>query len=186
MVTLSEQQKAMLQNIPKHTDDQARELRGLFEKQLRELYWTENAILPMLAETIENSTSKDLTLVLHEQRTEIVKHLSRLDKIFDAIGIEAASLPYKAVECLIEESDDIAGIIKPGVVRDAAIIAILQKIKHHEIACYGTMRAYAIALREEDVVTLLEDTLNEEKQADLALSHIAESHINIEAADKEI
>ena len=48
------------------------------------------------------------------------------------------------------------------------------------------MRAFAIALREEDAVTLLESTLQEEKDADLSLSHIAESHINIEAADKEI
>ena len=75
---------------------------------------------------------------------------------------------------------------REGVVRDAALIAVLQKIKHYEIACYGTMRAFAIALREEDAIVLLERTLHEEKEADLALSHIAESHINIEAADKEI
>lgn len=73
-----------------------------------------------------------------------------------------------------------------GVVRDAGIIAVLQKIKHYEIACYGTMRAYAIALREEQAVTLLEETLEEEKDVDLQLSNIAESHINIEAADREI
>jgi len=48
------------------------------------------------------------------------------------------------------------------------------------------MRAYAIALKEEDVVVLLEQTLEEEKAADLRLSFIAESHINTEAADKEI
>ena len=177
---------AMLQNIARHNIDEAHELRGLFEKQLKELYWAENAMVPMLGITITNSTSKDLIGVLQSQQIEIVSHLSRLEKIFDAIGIESESLPYKAVECFINEAEDITGHIKPGVVRDAAIIAILQKIKHHEIACYGTMRAYAIALREEDVVMLLEQTLAEEKQGDLALSHIAESHINIEAADKEI
>ena len=75
---------------------------------------------------------------------------------------------------------------KRGVVRDAGIISVLQKIKHYEISCYGTMRAHALALREEDAVALLELSLNEEKEADLQLSKIAESHINTEAADKEI
>jgi ferritin-like metal-binding protein YciE len=112
--------------------------------------------------------------------------ITRLKKIFSLIGLPQESLPYKAIECYLDETGEVVAAIKPGVVRDAALIAVLQKIKHYEIACYGTMRAYALALKEEDVVTLLEETLNEEKQSDLALSYIAESHINIEAADKEI
>lgn len=176
----------MLQNIAKNNLDEARELRGLFEKQLKELYWAEKAMLPLLAIAIHSSTSRDLVDVLREQELKILNHSTRLEKIFNAIGIEAELHPYKAVECLIKETEDITEHIKPGVVRDAAIIAVLQKIKHHEIACYGTMRAYAIALREEDVVVLLEESLADEKLGDLALSHIAESHINIEAADKEI
>jgi len=95
-------------------------------------------------------------------------------------------VPYEAVKCLIKEAEAFIYNAKRGVVRDAGIIAVLQKIKHYEIACYGTMRAYSIALREEDVVVLLEETLTEEKEVDMAFSHIAESHINIEAADKEI
>lgn len=176
----------MLQNIGHQNTDEARELRGLFEKQLKELYWAEGAMASMLGNTTAKSTAKDLIITLDKHRIETLNHLSRLEKIFSAIGINIASLSYEAMECLIEEARTITLSIKPGVVRDAAIIAILQKIKHYEIACYGTMRAFAIALREEDVVTLLEQTLEEEKLADLALSHIAESHINIEAADKEI
>jgi ferritin-like metal-binding protein YciE len=176
----------MLQNIGHQNTDEARELRGLFEKQLKELYWAEGAMATMLGNATLKSTAKDLIITLEKHRIETLNHLSRLEKIFTAIGINSEPLAYKAMECLIEEAVTIAEHIKAGVVRDAAIIAILQKIKHYEIACYGTMRAYAIALREEDVVTLLEQTLEEEKQADLALSYIAESHINIEAADKEI
>ncbi len=176
----------MLQNIARKNTDEAGELRGLFEKQLKELYWAEDAMTAMLEETIENGTSKDFVTVLAQHRQETVNHISRLDTIFYKIGIPPEGQPYESTKHLINEARDITHHIKPGVVRDAAIIAILQKIKHYEIACYGTMRAYALALREEDVVTLLEETLNEEKIADMALSHIAESHINIEAADKEI
>ena len=176
----------MLQNIAKENIDQARELRSLFEKQLRELYWAEGVMILMLSDTIINAASKDLVIVLEKHRIDTINHLSRLERIFTAIGIEAEVLINEAVSCFIMEAEDVAVLIRQGVVRDAAIIAILQKIKHYEIACYGTMRAYAIALREEDVVILLEETLEEEKEADLALSYIAESHINIEAADKEI
>lgn len=176
----------MLQNIAKENIDQARELRGLFEKQLKELYWAEGVMIPMLNDTIQNASSKDLITVLEKHRVDTINHISRLDKIFKAIGIDAEILINEAVSCFIIEAEDVSVLIRQGVVRDAAIIAILQKIKHYEIACYGTMRAYAIALREEDVVVLLEQTLEEEKEADLALSYIAESHINIEAADKEI
>lgn len=176
----------MLQNIAKENIDQARELRGLFEKQLKELYWAEGVMIPMLNDTIQNASSKDLITVLEKHRVDTINHISRLDKIFKAIGIDAEILINEAISCFIIEAEDVSVLIRQGVVRDAAIIAILQKIKHYEIACYGTMRAYAIALREEDVVVLLEQTLEEEKEADLALSYIAESHINIEAADKEI
>lgn len=176
----------MLQNIAKGNIDHARELRGLFEKQLKELYWAEGIMIPMLSDTIINTTSRDLVTIVEKHRVETINHLSRLEKIFIAIGIEAEAAIYEAMSCFIVEAEDVSVLIRQGVVRDAAIIAILQKIKHYEIACYGTMKAFAIALREEDIVVLLEETLQEEKEADLALSYIAESHINIEAADKEI
>lgn len=176
----------MLQNIAHNSYNEARELRGLFEKQLKEVYWAETTMESILDKAVLCSVSKDLITILQKHLIETLNHKSRLDKIFEAIGIAPSLSPYEAMKCMIDEVGYIINHIKAGVVRDAAIIAVLQKIKHYEIACYGTMRAHAIALREEDVVTLLEQTLEEEKNADLSLSHIAESHINIEAADKEI
>lgn len=177
---------AMLQNIAKYNHEETQELRGLFEKQLMELYWSETAIAKMLKELTLNSTSKDLKSTLKKQAKESLSHLVRLVKIFRAIGIDPTGIVYEAIECFIKEAQETCTHIKKGVVRDTGIIGLVQKVNHQEIASYGTMRAYALALREEDVVTLLEKTLIEEKQADLALSDIAEAHINIEAADKEI
>jgi len=176
----------MIQNIVKHTSDEARELRGLFEKQLKESLWTESKLAGMLSDIIENVFSGDLKELVKKQSRETAGHILRIEKIFTLIGIPADTLPYQAIQCYIDEAFIVSENTRQGVVRDAALIAMLQKVKHYEIACYGTMRAYAIALKEEDVITLLEQILNEEKEADLALSYIAESHINIEAADKEI
>ncbi|MFL9844808.1 YciE/YciF ferroxidase family protein [Flavobacterium rhizosphaerae] len=176
----------MQANVVKEYSDQYRELRGLFEKQLMELYWTEGVMGNMLNGVIVQSSSKDLVTVLQKHHEETLTHIERLEKIFNYIGIPAQEKEYEAIDCFVKEAESIIHITRQGVVRDAAIIAVLQKIMHYEIACYGTMRAYAIALREEDVVMLLEQTLQDEKGADLMLSSIAESHINTEAADKEI
>lgn len=165
---------------------EAQELRGLFEKQLKELYWAENVMKGMLKDVAVQASSKDLVALLQEHIAQTQTHKHRLEKIFTSIGIDAEEQPYEAVKCLIQEAEGFILATATGVVRDAGIIAVLQKIKHYEIACYGTMRAYALALREETVVLLLEQTLDEEKATDMLLTNIAESHINIEAADKEI
>ncbi len=166
--------------------DETRELRSLFEKQLKELYWAEHKMQYFLPDIAENVFSRDLADVLKDEGLQAKLHFERLEQIFTAIGIQPEKCKYEALYCLVNEAEGFIESTKTGVVRDAAIIAVLQKIKHYEIACYGTMRAYAIALREEDVVTLLNNSLTEEKEADLKLSEVAESHINIEAADKEI
>lgn len=172
--------------IARQDNNEANELRKLFENQLKELYWAEGIMIEMLNNIIIQVSSKDLIQVLQEHAAVTNGHQLRLGAIFNAIGLAVQAVPYEAVQCLIKEAENFINATSRGVVRDAGIIAVLQKIKHYEIACYGTIRAYAIALREEDVVVLLEKTLEEEKVADLLLSSIAESHINIEAADREI
>jgi len=176
----------MLSNIAKEYHAEAGELRALYEKQLKELYWAEQLMADRLPDLADACTSKDLKTALAAHVTVTVSHAVRLEKIFKVAGIEPHAKMYDALHCLYKETDDLIENTKKGVVRDAGLISVLQKIKHYEIACYGTMRAHAIALREEDAVTLLEITLQEEKDVDLVLSSIAESHINIEAADKEV
>lgn len=176
----------MLSNIAKDYNDESRELRGLFEKQLKELYWAEQAMVERLPEIVASCTSKDLVAALENHVSETAVHATRLNEIFRISGLDPGIKVYEALNCLFKETEELTDNTRKGVVRDAGIISVLQKIKHYEIACYGTMRAHAIALREEEAITLLEITLQEEKDFDLVLSSIAESHINIEAADKEV
>jgi ferritin-like metal-binding protein YciE len=75
---------------------------------------------------------------------------------------------------------------KMGVVRDAGIIAAGQKMKHYEIATYGTLRAFAQTLGEDQAANLLAMSLNEEKKTDAALTEIALSAINQNAASAKI
>ena len=86
---------------------------------------------------------------------------------------------------LIKESEEIMENTKEGVVRDAGIIAAGQKVEHYEIATYGTLASFARTLGEEEAAGLLEETLNEEKEADQLLTQVAESAVNIEAANED-
>jgi ferritin-like metal-binding protein YciE len=87
-----------------------------------------------------------------------------------------------AMEELLKEADGIMEQTEAGVVRDAALIAAAQKVEHYEIATYGTLRAYAVTLSEKKATALLAKTLEEEKNADVSLTEIALSDINLDAA----
>ena len=82
---------------------------------------------------------------------------------------------------LVKEAEEIMEDTEEGVVRDAGIISAAQKVEHYEIATYGTLCAFAKTLGEDEVASLLQQTLDEEKEADQTLTEIAESSINVEA-----
>ena len=102
--------------------------------------------------------------------------------MFEYIGTKAQAKKCEAMEGLIKEAEEIMESTEKGVLRDAGIISAGQKVEHYEIATYGTLRAFAKILGEDDAVSLLEEILNEEKEADEKLTEVAESSINIEAA----
>jgi len=102
--------------------------------------------------------------------------------VFEYIGTKAQAKKCEAMEGLIKEAEEIMESTEKGVLRDAGIISAGQKVEHYEIATYGTLRAFAKILGEDDAVSLLEEILNEEKEADEKLTEVAESFINIEAA----
>ena len=102
--------------------------------------------------------------------------------MFEYIGTKAQAKKCEAMEGLIKEAEEIMESTEKGVVRDAGIISAGQKVEHYEIATYGTLRTFAKILGEDDAVSLLEEILNEEKEADEKLTEVAESSINIEAA----
>ena len=169
----------------KASSDAAKGLRELFEDQLKDLYWAEKALTKAMPKVIKNVTSQQLVdaLTYHVQLT--VKQVKRLEDVFESLGTKPEAEKCEAMEGLIKEGEDIMESTEEGVVRDAGIISAVQKIEHYEIASYGTLRSFAEILGENEAASLLEETLDEEKEADIKLSEIAESSINLEAAEFE-
>ncbi|WP_343697771.1 ferritin-like domain-containing protein [Flavobacterium sp.] len=172
--------------VTKPKSNAAAGLTELFEESLKDLYWAEKALTKALPTMAKNATSDELIKAINSHLVETEEHVTRLEKVFELIGKKATAKKCDAMEGLIEEGKGILEETEIGVVRDAGIIAASQKIEHYEIATYGTLRQFAETLGYDEAVTLLEQTLDEEKGADKLLTEVAVSAVNLEAAEIEM
>ena len=162
-----------------------RNLTDLFIHQLTNIHDAERQLaraLPRMAERAHNAHLKK-TLQEHCQQTE--RHITRIGEVLDILGLQPKPLACAAMQGLIGESDDLLHDIADDRAVDATLIAAAQKIEHYEIACYGTLIALARTLGYDNAVIILKETLEEEKNADVMLTHIAtDEGINKQAARK--
>jgi ferritin-like metal-binding protein YciE len=166
----------------KSAEDISSKLGKLFEEELKDIYWAEKALTTAIPKMISKASSTELVQALEDHLAETEDHVTRLEKIFQIFGKEATEKECEAMAGLIDEAEELMDESDEGVMRDAAIISAAQKVEHYEIASYGTLRSFAQTLGLEEAVTILESTLEEEKNADLRLTQVAVSAVNIEAA----
>jgi ferritin-like metal-binding protein YciE len=157
-------------------------LRDLFVEQLQDLYDAEHRIIKALPKMAKAATSAELKAAFQKHLTETEGQIDRLDQVFDGMGMKAKKKTCKAMQGLIEEGEETIKEDAQPEVRDAALIAAAQRVEHYEMAGYGTVCAYAKLLKEKTALKLLQATLAEEKATDEALTELAESTINLEAA----
>ena len=160
-------------------------LRELLVDSLKDIYWAEKALTKALPKMAKNATSENLITTINDHLTVTKEQVSRLEQVFELIGEKASAKKCEAMEGLIKEGESIMEETEQGPVRDAGIIAASQKIEHYEIATYGTLAAFAHTLGEDEALDLLQQTLDEEKEADILLTEVAYNNINFEASDEE-
>lgn len=169
----------------KTTSGKEKGLQQLFQNELRDIYWAEKALTKAIPKMIKKATSEDLKEALESHLEETKGHVERCEKVFELLGKPASAKKCEAMAGLTKEAEEIMESTEDGMVRDAGIISAAQKVEHYEIASYGTLCAFAKTLGENEVVKLLEKTLNEEKEANDKLTQIAESSVNEEALTEE-
>ncbi len=155
-------------------------LQELFVEQLRDLYDGEEQITKALPKLIEKANSSQLKQALQEHLDVTRVQIQRLDQIFQRMNEKSSGETCKGMKGIITEGDDLVSKAGDPGVMDASIIAACQRVEHYEIAGYGTVRTYAQLLGKQEAARMLEQTLNEEKEADSTLNKIAES-ANVEA-----
>jgi ferritin-like metal-binding protein YciE len=157
-------------------------LEDLLVHQLEDLYSAEEQLISALPKMSQAASSSELKQAFDQHLGETKRQKDRLDQAFRLLNCEPESHTCAAMEGLVEEGSEVIGAKGDPDVKDAALIAAAQRVEHYEIAAYGCARTFAQRLGRNDVANLLQQSLDEEGNADKILTDIAESWVNQEAA----
>jgi len=158
-------------------------LQELYVEELKDLYSAEKQIVKALPKMVKNATNPELKQAFSDHLDETEGHVQRLEKIFQMLGERAGGKKCKGMQGLIEEAKELLEKDATEEVLDAGLISKAQHVEHYEMAGYGTVRTYAQQLGLDDQANLLQQTLDEEGNANELLTHIAESSVNAEAEE---
>jgi ferritin-like metal-binding protein YciE len=153
-------------------------LEDFFKHELKDLYDAEHRLLDALPKMADKAKSPALKAAFKEHLEETRGQVERLERCFSICDYEAERVTCPAMKGLISEGSEVLNAGGDADVIDAALIAAAQRVEHYEIAGYGSARTHAEALGKRDVARLLQETLDEEGNADHKLTSLAEAGVN--------
>ena len=156
-------------------------LRELYLDELKDLYSAEKQLVKALPKMVKNASNPQLKKAFSDHLDQTEGHVERLEKIFDMLDETGRGKKCKGMEGLIEEAKELLEEDASEAVLDAGLISKAQHVEHYEMAGYGTVRTYAEQLGFDDQAKLLQQTLDEEGEANDLLTQIAESSVNVDA-----
>lgn len=151
----------------------AETLKELLIEEIQDLYDAESQLVKALPKMAKAASNPELAAGFEQHLEETKGHVARLEQVFQALGEAVKAKTCAAMKGLIKEGGESIKDHDAGAVRDACLIGAAQRVEHYEIAAYGTARAFAEELGEEEVVTLLQETLDEEGATNKKLTAIS-------------
>ena len=164
---------------------QDQDLRDLFHEKLKQMWYAEKKIHSSLSKMADAADSGALRAAFKKHEEETQRQIARLGTAFAAIDKTSKGESSTAIEGLIAECMEVMVKFKDSSALDAGLIAGAQAIEHFEIACYGTLKAWAEQLGFQEAVSVIEESLTEEKDTDEALTKLAEDEANRKAQGDE-
>ena len=162
-------------------------LTDLLLHELRDLYDAEQQLLEALPLMAKAAFADELKEAFQMHTEETKGQVERLEAIFKTLGVPAKATRCHAMAGLVKEAEELLKEEKnadPSVL-DAGLIVAAQKVEHYEIAGYGSARAFAKILGSREAESLLQETLDEEGATDKKLTLLAESLVNLDAAESD-
>lgn len=154
------------------------ELKDVLHHEIKDLYSAEKQLVEALPKMAKAATSSKLRQAL-EQHLDVTKdQVTRLERVGEALGMKVTGHTCEGMKGLIKEGSSLISENEKGEALDAALIGAAQRVEHYEMAGYGTAVELAKQLGHEDAVELLQQTLDEEGEADKELTKIAQSGVN--------
>jgi ferritin-like metal-binding protein YciE len=144
--------------------------RELFVHELQDMYYAEKALTKVLPKLASEATDKELTKAFTSHLTETERHVSNLERVFRAIGERPKAEQCPGIDGIKEEHDEFMKEHDgPDGVIDVFLTGAAARAEHYEIAAYTGLVSKARALREREAVELLQENLEQEKEA---LKHV--------------
>jgi ferritin-like metal-binding protein YciE len=157
-------------------------LKELFVEELRDIYWAEKHLTKALPKMRKAATSMELANAFEQHLTVTENQIGRVEQVFELLDMTPRAKKCDAMEGLVKEAQAVIEDTDDGTAtRDVALIIAGQKVEHYEIATYGSLAQLAKTMGRDDIAALMQQTLDEEKQADQLLTDLAVSGININA-----
>jgi ferritin-like metal-binding protein YciE len=148
-------------------------LRDVLQEQLEDLHDAERQLVAALPKMAQAASSDELREAFEHHLEETRGHVQRVEEALGELGMAGASTQCKAMKGLIAEGEELMAMGGDPLAKDAALIAAAQRVEHYEIAAYGTARTLAGQLDLGQIEELMDQTLDEESQADKLLTKIA-------------
>jgi len=157
-----------------------KKLDELFHDTLKDIYFAEKKILTTLPKMAKAAQNEELRAAFEKHEAETEDQVGRLEQVFAAIDKKPQGKTCAAIVGITDEGAEIMKEYKGSPALDAGLLAAAQAVEHYEISRYGTLIAWA-ELGLEDAVSLLQETLEEEKTTDETLTDIAKTAVNQQA-----
>ena len=158
-----------------------RTLDDLFQEQLKDLYSAETQLLAALPKMAARANDPLLKAAFESHLQETQQQQQRLDFLGQRMNLDLNGHTCHAMKGLLKEGDEMMAEDAEPEARDAGLIACAQRVEHYEISGYGTARHFAERLGYAETARVLEQSLQEEQNADTKLNDLAKSRINEKA-----
>jgi ferritin-like metal-binding protein YciE len=167
------------------SDSENTQLEKFFHDALKDIYWAEKHLTKALPKMQKAATSEELQKAISDHLAQTQEHVNRLEQIFEQLGHKAQAKKCDGMEGLVKEGESAVEETEDGTAtRDVGIIVSAQKVEHYEISAYGSLVQLATTMGHDDIAEILNETLEEEKEADALLTQIAENNINWQAEEE--
>jgi ferritin-like metal-binding protein YciE len=149
-------------------------LKSLYVEELRDLYNSEQQLIKALPKMAKAANSDELRKGFEEHLEQTRQRARRLEQILSALGEPVKGKKCKGMAGIVAEGGEMLSEDFEGALMDAALISAAQRVEHYEIAAYGAVHAYAELMGESEAASLLQQTLEEEKETDQMLTELSE------------
>jgi ferritin-like metal-binding protein YciE len=161
-------------------------IEALFQTELKDVYDAEKRLTKALPKMAKGASSEELKQAF-EEHLEVTKgQVTRLEQVFQAIGAKPQAKTCEAMKGLIQEGEETMNEDGEESLIDIAVVGAARRVEHYEMAAYKSLIALAAHLEQGDQVQdLLQQTLEEEEEADRVLAELADTLVEEMTGESE-